>query len=398
MKIGTSPGNRGGAVDVRINVLFLMIQMGMGGSERLILNLVRHLDRRVFSPSVGWFMGVRPLKEFEELGVPLFNIPKVKRVDWSAMRQIGRIVADHRIDVINAHHFMSCFYAYYGTKIVNRAKLVYTEHSKSDVLAAAGKWKTVGRRLLGSCDAVVGVSEPVSRTLESHFRVRRERVHTIENGVDLDLFRKPVEDRARARERLGFSPREVLIGHVANFRHNKNHLFLIRAFHQIASRRSDITLVLVGQGFAGDPENSEPEITIYLREHGLEGRVRLMGYRPDVHELLGILDVFCLVSYTEGLPLSLIEAMASGLPVVGTDIDGIHGLVEPERSGLLVSPDDVPGLTLALERLIDSESLRQGMGMTSRRLATEKYSLKRCVDDTQRLFLSTLPRRSLDCT
>jgi glycosyltransferase involved in cell wall biosynthesis len=100
----------------------------------------------------------------------------------------------------------------------------------------------------------------------------------------------------------------------------------------------------------------------------------MLGYRSNVHDLIRMLDVFCLVSYKEGLPLSLIEAMASGLPVVGTDIEGIRAVIEPETNGLVAPPDEVAVLARALNRLIAEPALRRRMGQASRRLAVEKYS------------------------
>jgi glycosyltransferase involved in cell wall biosynthesis len=376
-----------------VNVLFAMIQMAMGGSERLIWNLVANLDRTKFAPSLLWFRNEKPLREFQALGIPLHYVPKTKRFDWKAIAEVGRIVREQRIDVINAHHFMPFFYAYYAAKIANRACLVYTEHSEMDVLSAKGKWRVVGGRLLRSCDAVVGVSDRVSETLGSHFAVNPDRVHTIENGVDVELFGPSVRARARVRKELGFEADEVVIGHVANFRRNKNHLFLLKAFGEIARRDRRARLVFVGQGFPQDPENSEPDVRGYVRQHGLDHAVRLLGYRPDVNDVLRSMDVSCLVSYKEGLPLSLIEAMASGLAVVGTDIPSIRSVIDHDVNGLVVAPDDVPSLAHALSRLIDDDETRRRMGEESRRIAVARYSLARCVRETERLFLSTLARR-----
>ena len=228
----------------------------------------------------------------------------------------------------------------------------------------------------------------MSSTLVSHFRVPPERVHTIENGVDVEMFGTNTVARDRVRSELGFGPQDIVIGHVANFRKNKNHLFLLRAFREVVQRRPPARLVLVGQGFPDDPQNSEPEVSAYVAEYGLEHCVRLLGYRPDVQDVLQAMDVSCLVSYKEGLPLSLIEAMASSLPVVGTDIEGIRGVIQPEVNGLLVVPDDVLGLSNAMSRLIDDAALSQRMASASRRIAIEKYSLARSVEQTQRLFLS----------
>jgi glycosyltransferase involved in cell wall biosynthesis len=385
-----STAAHGGPDSERVNVLFLMIHMAMGGTEHLILDLARNLDRRVFSPSVAWFVEDQPLEEFAKLQIPLYHIPKRKRFDWNAMVRISTLVRRHRIDIINAHHFMPFFYAHYAAKLANRAKLVYTEHSEADVLKVGGKSKAIGRCLLASCDAVVGVSDRVSQTLTSHFHLRPERVHTIENGVDTSLYTAGAPERLRWRQAFGLGPGDFVIGHVANFRRNKNHMFLLRAFRELVSRRDHVRLVLVGQGFPGDPDNSEQEIKDYISAHQLDTRVRLAGYRPNVQELLQMMDVFCLVSYKEGLPLSVIEAMASGLPVIGTDIEGIRSVISPEINGLMVAPDDVRGLTRTLERLIDDAALRERMGAASRRITTEQYSLTRCLEQTHRLFLSTV--------
>ena len=371
--------------DSKIRVLFAMLQMGMGGSERLIYNLVKNLDRRVFDPSIAWFMNEQPLKEFEELGVPLHYVAKRRRIDPGAMHRFGMIVREHGIDVVNAHHFMPFFYAYYGSKIAG-ARLVYTEHSEADILAAGGKWRRLGGFLLRRTDAAVGVSEKVSSTLRSHFGVAPDHLHTIENGVDVELFSPNLVQRTRLRQHLGFSPQDRVIGHVANFRRNKNHMFLLRGFRDLLRRRSDVKLVFIGQGTAGDPENSEPEVVRFVESEGLCGSVHLLGYQSNVQDLLQTLDAVCLVSYKEGLPLSLIEAMASGLPVIGTDIEGIRGVVQRDVNGLLVIPDDVAGLTDALDRMISDEALRRRMGQASQRLANEKYSLSRCLQQTQDLF------------
>jgi glycosyltransferase involved in cell wall biosynthesis len=147
-----------------------------------------------------------------------------------------------------------------------------------------------------------------------------------------------------------------------------------------------VKLVFIGKGYDGDPENSEPEIRRFIASHGLGESVRLLGYQSSVQDVLQALDVACLVSYREGLPLSLIEAMSSALPVIGTDIEAIRGVVQPGSNGFLVTPDDVPALTAALDRLASDEPLRRKLGEMSRKIASEKYSLKRCVEQTEHLF------------
>jgi glycosyltransferase involved in cell wall biosynthesis len=93
-----------------------------------------------------------------------------------------------------------------------------------------------------------------------------------------------------------------------------------------------------------DAENSEPEIRSYIKEKGLENDLLLLGYRSDIPEILSIMDIFCLTSFKEGMPLSLIEAMAAGLPVIGTDVEGIRDVIVQDRNGFLIDLDDISGM------------------------------------------------------
>jgi L-malate glycosyltransferase len=377
----------------RINVLFLMIQMQMGGSERLVLNLAEGLDRRRFASSVGWFIQPEPLAQFERLSVPLHHVPKLRRFDWEAMAAIRRIVRQHRIDVINAHHFMPMVYAFYAAKVGGKARLVYTEHSEHDVEKATGLWRGLGALLLRFCDAAIGVSPAVSEKLRSHFRMRPDRVVTIENGAVPDTAPATDSERQALRARLGLPPSAVLFGIVANLKRNKNHLFLLQALREVVRSRGDVHVVVVGQAFPEDPDNSEAEIRDYVRDEHLRDVVHLMGYRPDVRDVLRALDVFCLVSHREGLPISLVEAMSAGLPVIGTDIEGIRGIIAPGVNGYTVTPGDIAGLATALDQLAGEPALRRRMGEASRLIVLDRYSLARCVDRTAELFASLVGER-----
>src|SRR6267378_2786976 len=114
----------------RVNILFVMPQMGMGGSERLVHNLALRLDRSRFNPSVAWLFGDEVLQEFQDLKIPLHYVPKTKRVDFSAMQALQKIIECKEIDIVNAQHFMPAIYSYYGCKIAARKALVFTAHSR----------------------------------------------------------------------------------------------------------------------------------------------------------------------------------------------------------------------------------------------------------------------------
>lgn len=371
----------------RLNILFVIVQMEMGGSERLVCNIVSKLDRKIFNPSIAWFFGEEVLDEFRKLEVPLYHIPKVRRFDLGAMRMLGNIIRQNNIDLVNAHHFMSLLYCVYGCKISNRRKLIYTEHSGLEIEKLSRKWKAAGRYLLGRSDRAIGVSPGVSKQIQRTFKLSSAKTVSIGNGVAVELFENNRE-KACLKTSLGIKNDEVIIGIVANFHKIKNHIFLLRAFNEITKDGWRSKLLLVGQGFENISENAEPEIRNYIAENRLGQNVLTLGYRTDIPDLLGSMDIFCLPSLNEGLPISLIEAMAAGLPVVGTNVEGIRDLIMPNRNGFLVEQGDVEGLKNVLLVLLQDESMRKRMGQESRHLAFSNYSLDRCVREYQNLFLS----------
>lgn len=361
--------------------------MEMGGTERLVLNLARKLNRDVFNPSVAWFSGKESLKEFEDLNIPLYYVPKIKRVDFSAMRKVGDIIKQCGIHIVNAHHFMPMVYSFYGCKIRNHADLVYTEHSEWEVETIPLKWRIVGSYLLKHADAVIGVNPGVTAELRNKFRLNNSKSLSIPNGVDLETF-KNGNKKQTLRKELGVGENEIVIGTVANFRRIKNHTFLLQALSELIRDHGNVKLLLIGQGFVNDIDNSEQEIRNFIDKHKLGKNVLLLGYRSDIPELLNTMDIYCLTSFREGLPISLIEAMASGLPVVGTDVEGIRDIIKPRENGFLVKLNDVEGMKNALCTLLENKTLRIEFGQMSRFLAVNTYSMEHCARKYQDLFIS----------
>ncbi len=369
----------------KINVLFIIVQMKMGGSEHLVWDLVRNLDRNKFSPHVAWFYEETPLQQFSDLDIPLFHIPKIKRFDFQTMKQLANIIRDNQIDVVNAHHYLSMIYSFYGAKVKNNTKLIYTEHSVWEIRAVSFKWKIAGKLFLRFADNVVGVSDKIRKCLVESFKIPETKAHAIMNGVDCDVF-FPAEEKQQLKANLGLSPESIVIGIVANLKNNKNHIFLLKAFRNLQKKHSSLKLLIVGQGFDGDPESSEKTINGFITDSALEEKVLMMGSRPDVPDLLKGMDIFCLVSHKEGLPISITEAMASGLPVVGTDVEGIRDVIHPNRNGLLVPLNDVEKLTETLDSLIQNTSLRNDLGEKARAFVYEHYNLKKSIHVYEKLF------------
>jgi glycosyltransferase involved in cell wall biosynthesis len=374
----------------KINVLFLIGQMAVGGSEGLVYNLASHLDKRFFSPSVAWFYGKKALKDFQELEIPLFQVSKKKRFDFSTMQKLSKIIKDNEIHIVNAHHFMPMVYSFYGSKIKNQCKLVYSEHAELEIEQLPWKWKIIGSYLLNRSDAAVGVSEKVAKSIQSQFKLPHSKIVTIKNGVDIEAITNYSINKISIRKRLGLLDTEKIIGSVANLKKIKNHIFLLKAFNELIKIYKNVKLLMIGESA---PDGTEKELRDFVDEKGLKEKVLFLGCRADIPELLSIMDVFCLTSFKEGMPLSLIEAMAAGLPVIGTDVEGIRDLIVTDKNGFLVQLNNIKCLKDALHTLLINNSLRLRYGNESAILAADNYSIGRCIKEYQELFISLIKNK-----
>lgn len=369
-----------------INVLFVLLQISTGGTERIVLDLARNLDRSSFNVYVAFFSNGALYEPFSKACSELFHIQKRSGFDPGAMLQLSRIIKDKSIDVINAHHYAPFFYSYLGGKVFHRRRLIYTEHSAAELERLSMKHEQLCKKLLfRNTDAIICVSRELTESFRKKFPAHSDKMTSVPNGVDVDRFSVRVDcDRIRAE--WGLLPEHFVIGTVANFRKVKNHACLIRAFHRLSTDHSHIRLVLVGRGFPGDIENSEEEIKQLIRSFKLEDRIILTGYQEDIPQLLQTFDAFCLPSFSEGLPVSILEAMAARVPVVGSDVRGIREVVSHEETGLLFPSDDDHALAQTLERLIKNQSLCESLSEKAFTFVSQTHGLKLWVSTYKSLF------------
>jgi L-malate glycosyltransferase len=374
------------------NILFVIPQLDRGGSETLIYDIATRLNKELFDVSLAYFYfyGNEKFKQaFQDQSVKMYQIQKVDSADFSAMRTMARIIHENDIHLVNAHHFISMVYSFYACKIAGRRRLVYTEHSSWEVGNVPLKWKMASRLLSMQLDCVIGVSDEITKTLKENLYLRDQGTLTIRNGVDLNGNNNP-RDTGSIRKEFGLSEKTKVVATVANLRKVKNHLLLLEGFRELLGELDKVKLLLIGQGYAQDPESSEDEVRRYIEEHALSGKVILTGYRSDVKDLLSIADVFCLTSFREGLPISMLEAMSCSLPVIGTNVPGIREVVLNGKNGFLVELGDPIAIKDALLSILTNDELSRNLGSESRKIALESYSLDQCAKSYQDLFLRLL--------
>ena len=333
----------------RIRVLYLMPGLGMGGSERVVCDCATHLDPGSFETSVGVLYGGDMKREFEAYGVPIHSLREGVRSPLAAGRVLATQARLRRIargvDIVHTHHLDMLFYAALAAVPRRPWKWVHTEHCIPTIRDLYPPWLLrLGRHLLRLPDALVGVAAPTTAYYRSALPNVSERTFTIPNGIELDHF-TPSTDRLRNRRPPGLPVDAWIIGTVGRLRPQKNHALLVRALAKLLGSVPNAWLVIVGDG---ELEDSLRRLAAEL--HVLH-RVAFLGSRSDIPELLTSFDVFCLPSFFEGMPISLLEAMASELPVVASDVVGIREFVQAATSGLLFPSNDPDALCDALQTL-----------------------------------------------
>ena len=208
--------------------------------------------------------------------------------------------------------------------------------------------------------------------MQNEFRIPAERLHVLNNGVEFDRFSKPRVDRQSLLPAL--PPGSKVIVNVANMNSQlKGHSVLIEAAREICASCPDVYFALVGDG------TLRPELERCVRETGLQDRFHFLGRRKDVPEILACADIFAFPSLAEGLPNSVLEAAAAGVPVVATRVGGIPEIIENGVTGLLVEPRDTQALIAALLQYLKSPSYAAMLARASRQRVLSNFSFDSAV-------------------
>jgi L-malate glycosyltransferase len=362
----------------KVRVAFVLWTLeGMGGSEKVVLDLARKIDKTAFEVFIVSFSEGPVRKLYEELGLKVFSVTKEKRLDIKFIRSLRTLFSEQHIDVVNAHHFGPFLYSTlsaYGTK----CKVIYTEHSRWQLEELSPLKKVLNRALLTKADGVVAISRQIEKYYISKLYLGRNKVHLITNGIEIGQFGD--RNGSKIRKGLGIGENDKVIGTIANLRPEKNHKLLIGAFSEVARVFQGASLVLVGL------DCMDGQVQRFASESGASERIHFLGRRDDVPDLLGLFDVFCLPSIHEGLPLTVLEAMSAGVPVIGADVLGINEVITDNMNGLLFPSNDMNKLSEVILQLLTDHSLMKRLSEAANLFVAEQYNLDKKVREYEELF------------
>jgi glycosyltransferase involved in cell wall biosynthesis len=361
-----------------IDVVHLVTSVEFGGLEKVVLDLARRRTREMFEMQVMCLETAGALApRFAELGIPVETIGRPG--DWYLQRvtRLARRLRAVRPQVLHTHNPGPHLHGALAAGLARVPVLVHTKHGRNKVERRLVR--TINRFAASRSDCVVAVSDDAATVSREVERVPPAKIRTIHNGVDLEhyAYRGPRAGRTGLRAVT-----------VARLDPVKDQATLLRAVRLIADKDPSFSIDVVGDG----PSRSELEI---LRaELHLEHHCRFHGFQGDVRPFLAQADVFVLSSISEGIPLTLLEAMAMGLPGIATDVGGNREVIVQGETGYLVPVRSPAALAEAVLRLKTEPAGLDRLGQGSRRRVEEEFSLAAMVARYEALYLELLGRRS----
>ena len=324
--------------------------------------------------------------QLDGVDVRILDLGLRSKTDPRFYRVLSRVIRDVRPAVVHTH--LNALI--YSVLPVVRRSVPARFHTVHSLASREGKpplrWASrVAFRNLHFTP--IGISQTIADSIRDYYGV--SEVPVINNAVDTARFNTAPRERSTTRDELGLSPESFVCVSVARFHPTKNHELMIQGFARAA--RSDGALRML---FVGDGE-TQPRIEALARELDLQERVTFLGRRQDVHRIVGAADLFLSTSLWEGLPITVVEAMAAGLPVVATDVGGVGDVVVDRQTGLLVPSENEAALATAILELSEHAERHHRYAKQGTTRVRGQFDIHRAVEQHDTLYRRHLDRGSV---
>jgi glycosyltransferase involved in cell wall biosynthesis len=365
----------------RPRVLHLITRLLHGGAEAKTLSTVRGLDGYDFTVGYGAEYDPDQVAALADDGIATRRFRLLRHYDpvtaVPAVLAIARYIRQEEFDLVHTHSTEAGIVGRFAASLADVPAVVHTVHGvpfTEDRNGLLNRFALACERAVAPrTDRIVANADGITDQYLDLGIGERRQYRTVYSGIDLERFRS-----AEPVDLPGDGLRVTMVGRLVE---GKGLGVLLDAVERLEAE--DLTVCVVGEG----PERERFEADV--RERGLEGTVRTLGYRDDVERVLAASDVFVLPSFREGTPRVVTEAMASGLPVVATDIAGVPEQVEDGENGYLVAPGDPEALADRLDALLDDGELRESFGAAGQKRA-ERFSSERMLADLDEVYRELL--------
>jgi glycosyltransferase involved in cell wall biosynthesis len=368
-----------------VRILHLSSARSLGGGERHLADLACALHDRGHEVYAA-LPPPSPLRsELDALPAEnIFTLRLRNALDFGSALELARLMRDHRIEIVHAHVARDYTLAALAVRQWPQAKLVITRH----VLFRLNRLHSITFRHV---QRVIAVSQAVGRALTAQNIFPARKVTVIPNGIDFRRFDASLRgvDRETFRRRMNIPPESLLVGAVGEIKRQKGYEEYLRAAAIIAREDSSAHFIIVGADTTSKGAH-RAALERLITELHLTNRVHFTGWIDEVAPLMAALDVYVSASHTESFGLAIVEAMASGLPVVATATEGAREIIDNEKTGVIVPLGNPEALASSVLHLLKEKEERVRLGTLARAQARTRFSLERMVDATEKVYLETM--------
>ncbi len=366
--------------------MHIVSSLEVGGLEIMVLNLLRKINRERYEPSICTFQTGGDLKkEFELMEIPIFIAERKEGWDFRLPFKLSKLLTKEKIDLIHTHNAVPWLYGGIAAKILNSKLLFHTEHA--NLYPEKKKLILAEKYLSNITNEIIADVKKVADYLEKEEGICPNKIKVIFNGVDVGKYESVKINTISKKRELGINEDNLIIGIVARLNKVKDHNNLLNAFRIVSQSIDEAKLLIIGDG------ELKQELINYSNKIGIDKKVIFLGNRRDIPELLKILDVFVLSSISEGLPLTILEAMAAGVPVIATNVGGNKEVVLHEETGLLVPERDSKELADAINIVLKNKEKANLFSINGLIRVKQYFSLDQMVKKYERLYEGHLLKR-----
>jgi glycosyltransferase involved in cell wall biosynthesis len=362
-----------------IKVLHILDSLNRGGAEIMALDLCRNARANGLQLAFVATGGGDLEEDFRNSGVEFFRLQRRLPVDLSLAAQLRKIITERQIDVVHSHQPVEALHLYLATRGM-RVKRVLTLHG----IYPGTKNDLVLRFVLPRTDACIVVSREVLRVVRNRGVSASGKFVVVNNGVDAARLETSERD---LRGTLGLAEEELLLGMVGNFHPvaQKDQLTVCRALIRVLPHLPRAQFVFVGGRSEAAPHLFDDCVS-FCRDQGLADRVHFLGKRSDIGNIIGSLNMFVLSTRREGSPISVIEAMLLGVPLVLSDIPPLREVSNEGKYAVLFKTGEADDLATRLIRLADDPDERARLGSEARQWAVNQFSIETHIANLLQLY------------
>lgn len=365
----------------RQKVLWLIKGLGLGGAEKLLSLSLPHIDREKYDYEVAYLLPWKDalVDDFTRENIPVHCLNQSKAYDVRAVWNLNKLLRQRNVDVLHVHLPYSGIMGRIASRMSPVKAVVYTEHNLWQRYHKATS--LFNKMTYRWNDAVIAVSREVERSIRDNYSVNgKPALDVIHNGVDIEQLQSVVDTGRDIRPEFGIPADHALVAHVANFTPKKRHCDLLHAIKLVKDQNPKVTFILVGQGPLQDQMKEQ------ATELGINDNVVFAGFRLDAADIMAAADMFVLPSQFEGMPVSMLEAMALGTPVIAARVGGIPEVLEDNRDGILIDPKNPKQLADNVLKLITDKTLKKTLADNALEKVRQHFSIEDMVHSTESVY------------